>query len=122
MKHLMIMALLASSAACGSDDEDDENALPTVDCKNDAGVPSFAQVEAFTTCKACHSSTLSAANRKEAPADINFDTYAAAKAHAQKAVSEVFSGAMPPADSKLTLSQSAKDGLYRWGLCGTPND
>lgn len=118
MKRIAMLMFVLCLGACGSDEED---ALPTVDCKSDAAVPTYSQVEAFTTCTACHSSTLSAANRKEAPADINFDTYEGAKAHAQKAVSEVFGGAMPPADSKLTISESAKDNLYRWGLCGTPN-
>jgi uncharacterized membrane protein len=117
---MMRLAMLIGALgfmACASDAGD---ALPSVDCKSGAAVPTFAQVDAFTTCKACHSSTLSGANRKEAPADINFDTYADAKAHAEKAASEVSGGAMPPADSKLTVSQSAKDTLYRWALCGTP--
>jgi uncharacterized membrane protein len=117
-----ILLLALSFAACGSGDEDEELSLPTVDCKSAAGVPTFSQVDAFTTCSACHSSKLTGTARKEAPADINFDDYASAKAHAEIAVSEVNSGAMPPADSKLMLTQSAKDKLYLWGLCGTPNN
>jgi uncharacterized membrane protein len=106
-------------AACGSDDV--ELSLPTVDCNNGVAVPSYAKVEALTTCATCHSSKLSGSQRHDAPADINFDTYDAAKGVAQKAVSEVNTSSMPPAESKLTLSQTAKDELYRWGLCGTPN-
>jgi uncharacterized membrane protein len=119
MKVAMLL-LAVMFAACGSSDE--PLSLPTVDCKSDAGVATFSQVDAFTTCIACHSSKLSGTARKEAPVDINFDVYESAKAHAEKAVSEVHSGAMPPADSKLTLAEPAKDELYLWGLCGTPND
>jgi mono/diheme cytochrome c family protein len=119
---VVLLPLALMFAACGSSGEE-ALSLPTVDCKSDAGVATFSQVDAFTTCASCHSSKLSgAAARKNAPADINFDVYDSAKAHAEKAVSEVNSGAMPPADSKLTLAESAKDELYRWGLCGTPQD
>jgi uncharacterized membrane protein len=109
---------LCAMAGCGSDEE---LSLPTVDCSNGVAVPTYAKVEALTTCASCHSSKLSGAQRHDAPTDINFDTYEAAKVAAQKAASEVNTNSMPPADSKLTLSQTAKEELYRWGLCGTPN-
>jgi uncharacterized membrane protein len=96
--------------------------LPTADCSADAGaVPTYSAVTAFTTCTACHSSKLTGSARNDAPSDINFDTYDAAKTSAQDAASEVNMGTMPPSDSKLTISTDEKDSLYRWALCGTPN-
>jgi uncharacterized membrane protein len=121
MKVIATLLCIWCLAACGSD-SDEALSLPTIDCAADAGaVPSYSNVEAFKTCTACHSSKLSGSARMDAPSDINFDSYDAAKAEAEKAVSEVHGGSMPPADSKLTLTQGAKEDLYRWGLCGTPN-
>ena len=100
-------------AACGGNSEDET--LPDVDCTGT--VPAFEDVTALTKCAMCHSSKLSGASRKSAPADINFDTKAAADAHAEKAASEVNGGSMPPAGSGITLSNDEKQALYKWALC-----
>jgi uncharacterized membrane protein len=120
MKLLTSLMCILWLAACGSDSE--ALSLPNGECAADAGpVPLYSQVDAFNTCTKCHSSKLKGSARMEAPDNLNFDTYEAAKANAEKAVSEVHGGSMPPANSKLTLTATEKDDLYRWGLCGTPN-
>jgi uncharacterized membrane protein len=122
VKLLQTLGCVICFAACSPGDPQDSTP-PTGECAADAGsIPSYSEVEAFTTCTMCHSSKLSATARMQAPANVNFDSYAAAKANAQDAVSLVREGSMPPASSKLKLTQAAKDELYRWGLCGTPQD
>lgn len=89
--------------------------LPDVDCSGD--VPKYADVAALTKCSTCHSSQVSSAARKGAPASINFDTEAAANAKAEDAASEVNGGDMPPAGSGISLSEAEKQALYKWALC-----
>jgi uncharacterized membrane protein len=102
--------------ACKSDSED----LPEVNC-NEGTVPTYAEIKtaALAKCTTCHSSQLTGSARVDAPADINFDTFAAAKADAKQAGIEVNEGAMPPAGSPAP-SASEKDALYKWAQCGTP--
>ena len=99
-------------AACGGDDEDE---LPDVDCSG--SVPAFDDVAALKKCATCHSSKLSGGDRKNAPANVNFDTQAAAESHDEKAAEEVNEGAMPPAGSGVTLTNDEKQVLYTWALC-----
>src|ERR1700759_1739037 len=106
-----LLFCVASFVACKSSDELD---LPTVVCSADAGaIPTYSEVNALKTCTTCHSSKLTGSARNDAPSDVNFDTYDAAKANAQQAASEVNTGDMPPPDSKLTISTADKDSLYR---------
>jgi uncharacterized membrane protein len=108
-----LLALTCVSISCGGDDEDEE--LPDVECPTTP--VKYEEVTAFTKCATCHSSTKMGAARAEAPTDINFDTEAAAKAHAMKAASEVNEGAMPPKATGITLTDAEKDTLYKWALC-----
>lgn len=101
-------------SACGGDDEG-----PEVDCET-VTVPSFANMTAFDACTGCHSSALSGGDRNGAPATVNFDTYDATMANIDEAIEEIFEGKMPPASSSATLSPSARDEIYAWGECGTP--
>jgi uncharacterized membrane protein len=94
--------------ACGS-------GLPDVDCSG--SVPAFADVTALKKCATCHSSTLSSAQRHNAPSGVNFDTESAARAKAEDAASEVNGGDMPPSGSGITLSADEKTALYKWALC-----
>jgi hypothetical protein len=120
------------TASCSSDDKAEpaaEDTLPAVNCATET-VPTFAQVTVFNkTCVNCHSSTKTGDARKgmglePAPADINFDTYAAAKVSAIPAAEELFEddrGAMPPEDSSLMAATAAeKHEVLVWAKCGTP--
>ncbi len=132
MNRFVWLGLVVLTAGCSSDTQDpptSESMLPAVDCAMET-VPKFADVTIFSkTCVTCHSSTKTGAERKgmgmeEAPSDINFDTYAAAKASAMKAADELFEdarGAMPPEDSGLAVATEAeKHAVLVWAKCGTP--
>lgn len=131
---LMLLGALFFVPACGDDSADAADAghaqedagedagleLPTdVDCDADP-IPTFDQVAAFDTCTTCHSSELTGTERNGAPADDNWDDYVEAEEHAELIAHEVFEGAMPPADSGLTLTAAEEDELYLWALCGAP--
>jgi uncharacterized membrane protein len=107
--------LFGGWTGCSGDDEEDE--LPEVDCDTGA-VPTFDEVTAFDKCASCHDSAKTGAARMNAPTAINFDSYDGAEPHATKAAEEVNEGAMPPANSGITLTASEKETLYRWALCG----
>ena len=79
--------------------------------------PTFQQVTAFDKCVICHAATKTGAQRAAAPPNINFDTEAAADAHAERAVSLVVIGVMPPRASGLTLTDAEKQQLYDWATC-----
>lgn len=108
---LVVAVALGVLGACGGDDEE----LPTVDCTGT--VPKYDDVAAFDKCVTCHSSELSGSARKDAPADVNFDTESAARKNAEKAAEEVNGGAMPPPSSGIKLTNEEKDDLYKWALC-----
>ena len=114
MRIVLVLATVLAAVplyACGGEDED----LPDVDCSGT--VPAFADVAALQKCATCHNSKLSGAARQAAPADINFDTEAAADKDPEKAAAEVNEGAMPPAGSGITLSAAEKEDFYKWALC-----
>ena len=110
----MLVACTVLSLGCGSD-EDGE--LPEgVDC--DQNAPTYDDVAAFDKCAMCHDSALASADRRAAPSNINFDTYAGAEPHATKAAEQVNLGVMPPRNSGITLTDSEKQTLYDWAMCG----
>lgn len=115
---IAIVAVVSLGAlyACGGDEEDE---LPEVDCAGT--VPTYADLKKgpLATCIACHDSAKSGAARVDAPTNVNYDTYASAKAKAEDAASEVNEGAMPPKPLPA-LSDADKQLLYKWALCGTP--
>lgn len=129
MKRFLVFGLLCFAAACSDKAEEDEAELPTVDCAQET-VPTYAEVTVFqSTCVNCHASTKTGDARKglgaeAAPAGINFDTYAAAKASAIPAAEELYEGArgaMPPEDSMLPAATEAqKKQVLVWAKCGTP--
>jgi cytochrome c5 len=127
MKQILIPSLFALLfVACGSDSgssepDEEEELPPVINCSTVQTVPKFSQVLAFQqVCTNCHVSTKTGAARNGAPADINFDQYASAMAHAEQASIEVNVGAMPPEGSNLSLTAEQKTTLYDWALCGTP--
>jgi uncharacterized membrane protein len=116
---MMSLSVLALAVGCGDDAEDEEHALPDVDCEG-ADVPAFDEVAAFDKCTVCHSSELSGEDRMDAPEDDNWDDYEEAAEHAEEIAHEVFEGEMPPEDSGITLTAAEEEDLYLWALCGTP--
>ena len=118
MRWITCLALVAALAACSSEDEEEGEDLPEVDCNGD--VPTFGEVTAFSqVCANCHSTTKTGDARNGAPADINWDDYDSAKANAMHGVEEVSEGEMPP-DGAGELTEAQKDDLYTWALCDTP--
>ncbi|HKU44852.1 MAG TPA: hypothetical protein VJR89_42125 [Polyangiales bacterium] len=107
----MVVVAIGLLGACGGDEEE----LPDVECNGT--VPAYEDVAAFDKCSTCHSSEKTGAQRNQAPADINFNTESASRAHAEDAAHEVFEGEMPPAGSGITLTSAEKDALYKWALC-----
>jgi uncharacterized membrane protein len=110
------LALLFSALLLPACAGDDEEGGPNVDCST-ATVKPFAEVTAFAKCIACHSTAVSGAARAGAPAGINYDTYAAAMANADKGMDEVFEGAMPPGGG---MTADEKTQIYNWASCDTP--
>jgi hypothetical protein len=120
---MVVMFALCSAgslAACGGDDEEDEELapLPDVDCDND--VPAFSEVTGFDKCNLCHGSNVTGDERQDAPDDDTWDVYERAADEADQIVHELREGAMPPADSGITLTAAEKDAMYHWALCGAP--
>ncbi|MBK7827083.1 hypothetical protein [Nannocystis sp.] len=89
-----------------------------VDCKQ-VTVPKYAAMTAWARCTNCHSSSLSGGSRAGAPSGINYDSYDAAVADADIALSQVDSGSMPPSGSPK-LSAAEKDQIINWASCDTP--
>lgn len=111
-KKFLIITLLSGLAApfaCSP-------AASGVDCKA-VTVPKYAAMTAWKKCTNCHASTLSGAARVGAPPDINFDSYSDAVMDADRALSEVQSGAMPPGGG---LTADEKTQIIDWASCDTP--
>lgn len=100
--------------ACDDGSGDDEGA--NVDCGT-ADVKKFSEITTWSKCTACHSTTITGAARMPGTEGINFDDYASAMTHAQKAMDEVAEGAMPPGGG---LSDAEKDQIINWASCDTP--
>jgi uncharacterized membrane protein len=114
----MVLCLLAVGFGCESEPE-----LPKIDCATVATVPTYSQVTIFEVCNQCHSTAKTGADRHDADGDVNFNTYADAKASAEEAAGEVNGGDMPPANPGIELraiTADEKTALYQWALCGTP--
>ncbi len=105
--------------ACDDGASGDDEGANNVDCGT-VTVPKFAEMTAWAKCTTCHSSTLTAMDRKAAPPGIDFDTYASAKANAQTAMDEVEEGAMPLAGYP-ELTADEKSQIINWASCDTPN-
>ena len=121
MKYAAIPVLILMCAACSSNDAEEEELPPDIDCSTVQVVPKFAEVQAFqTVCTNCHSTTKVGGDRNGAPSEINFDDYASASSHAEQAAIEVNVGAMPPESSGLSLTATQKTTLFDWTMCGAP--
>jgi hypothetical protein len=80
-------------------------------------IPVYEDIAAFDKCVMCHDSMKASGQRNAAPANVNFDTRAAAEMHAMQAVTMVKAGVMPPIPSGLTLTDAEKQQLYTWAMC-----
>lgn len=112
--HPRILALVGAihlSSGCTS-------GASSVDCTQ-VHTPKYSEMTAWARCTTCHSSAVTGASRAGAPPDINFDKYDDAVADADRALSEVEEGAMPPAGNP-GLSAAEKDQIIHWASCDTP--
>jgi hypothetical protein len=124
---MLAFATLAGGLGLGCKDE---GPLPKVDCNMVSTVPKYSELTILKVCNQCHASTLSGKNRYDAPNDVNYDVFAAAKAKAEDGAREVNGGDMPPSDADKdlaevggldhTISAEEKTAFYQWALCGTP--
>lgn len=98
-------------SACGED-------LPAVDCNQT--IPKYSEMNnVFAKCTACHATTKEGAARAGAPSDVNYDTYAAAKAAATDGAAEINERAMPPPDGS-GMPEAERQQFFLWAQCGTP--
>ena len=88
------------------------------DCPDGADV-TYADVEVLFTdkCVSCHSTELTGADRQNAPAGYDYDSYAAAIEHPTMTWTEVNLGHMPPS---AALSDDDKETIRGWYACETP--
>jgi len=73
----------------------------------------------LSVCVQCHSTTLSGGARKNAPAFVNFNTYADAILWGADAVAQVNARIMPPAGTPA-LSSEQRAALVAWQAAGFP--
>jgi uncharacterized membrane protein len=114
----MVFCLLVVGFGCESEPE-----LPKIDCAMVETVPTYSQLTIFQVCTQCHGTDKTGTARHDADDDVNFNTYADAKASAEEAAAEVNGGDMPPANPGIELraiTADEKTALYQWALCGTP--
>jgi cytochrome c5 len=118
----LVMLACAGVWACGDDSGTIESGPPEVECPSDSSdVPNFDEVDAISqVCTECHDSSLSGAERRNAPAHLNFDDYEVAHTYAERMATEVYWGNMPPSGSGLTLTMDQIDELFEWAMCGAP--
>ncbi|HEU5077201.1 MAG TPA: hypothetical protein VFU02_23580 [Polyangiaceae bacterium] len=112
----------ASAWACGEESGTSGGDPPEVECPADSSdVPRFDEVDAITeVCTECHDSSLSGAERRNAPGHLNFDDYEVAHTYAERMAAEVYWGNMPPSGSDLMLTREQLDELFTWAMCGAP--
>jgi uncharacterized membrane protein len=107
---IVIVGALAA-AACGSK----LDPVPVLEgCPNPGTVTYDQQMKDFfvRNCLTCHSTT--SANRNGSPANVNFDSYAAAYPNAKLANNLVQAGAMPPSNFGLFVLKPDRCLMYAW--------
>ncbi|MEW5851737.1 MAG: c-type cytochrome [Myxococcota bacterium] len=113
-RKLAVMFVLALASACGRPEP--------VECNNvSSDVTYQGQVKAILDahCVSCHAADKSGPARQGAPADVNLDTYAAAKEHANTSAETTEKGEMPPAMSNDSMSDEDRCVLRGWINGGT---
>ena len=71
-----------------------------------------------TACLGCHSQRLSGEARKGAPEPLNYDTFELIEPDIIAFANAFTSGAMPPADSGITVSRDERSIVSSWRRCG----
>jgi uncharacterized membrane protein len=122
MNHLRLIGLVTAALGglflgCGGSDEP---GLPAVDCSK-VTVQKFSELTIWPICINCHASSKMGTARMLAPANVNFDTHAAAMAQATRAAIRVNNGTMPPPGGTTAPSADQKAALINWAVCGAPN-
>ena len=113
---LLTTALGCLVAGCGPGDAGDGS---------DAGADgvactTYSQVTIWPKCTTCHSSKLVGDTaRMMASANVDFDTYDAAKMQGQQAQAWVSTGLMPP-EGNPPATDAEKASLKAWVDCGMP--
>jgi uncharacterized membrane protein len=118
--HVALAAALLPLAACSSSDEQDQPApAPSATCPTLASPPTYADLDQgiLTICRTCHSATVTGADRHDAPAGIDFDTYEQFANAGDTAAYLVRYGIMPPQDVQGP-TEAQKQELYDWVTCG----
>jgi len=112
-----LFLLLGFAPDCGGSSNGTTSSLSGTDCPET--VPTYGELTIWPLCTVCHASSLSGSARQGAPANVNFDTYAAAARAASEAVVEVTAGRMPPPGQTQPTSDQTT-ALEQWAQCGTP--
>jgi hypothetical protein len=108
---VLVIAGALAAAGCGSK----LDPVPVLEgCPNPGTVTYDQQMKDFfvRNCLACHSTT--SANRNGSPANVNFDSYAAAYPNAKLANNLVQAGAMPPSNFGLFVSKPDRCLMEAW--------
>ena len=108
---MLVIVVALAAAGCG----DKLDPVPVVaGCSNTGTVTYDLQMKDFfvRNCLTCHSTT--SANRNGSPANVNFDSYAAAYPNAKLANTLVQAGAMPLSTSGLSVSKPDRCLMYAW--------
>lgn len=107
MRLLLLLLLALPLTACSPGD-----------CPDGADVTwTDVQVLFDAHCTSCHSTALTGADRQNAPAGYDYDTYEAASEHPTMSWTEVKLGHMPPSGA---LSDADQETIRVWYACETP--
>lgn len=74
----------------------------------------------LSVCMQCHSTAVTGAGRRQAPVEVNFDTYADAAMWSDRLIARAaVEGSMPP-QGVQPLTQEQKSALFAWQRAGFP--
>ena len=105
------LAICGTLVGCGTK----QNPGPsTASCDQTANVSFASQIQPLLEryCTSCHSTAV--ANRNGAPVTINFDSYTAAAANADRANTRIQAGTMPPANANHPVTDTDKCLFQAW--------
>jgi uncharacterized membrane protein len=126
MKPRFALLFLFTTMTLGCGESDEEGKPTGATCPTDSSLTyeSFGSAFMETYCLGCHSKTVTGADRKDAPADHNFDTVNEVRGFAEHIDEHAGAGPdatntlMPPDDPSPSLEQRMQ--LSTWLACGAP--